>query len=173
MSMKPACAIDEYASSRLMFVCTMAARFPTASETHAMTANAIVHRSAWSGNATTSSRSASDERRRLRGSRHEGRDGSRRTFVDVRRPHVERRRRHLEPEADDDHRQAGQQEEVVAELLLRRGRCDFGEAELPRCAVDERRPEEQHRRAEAADDEVLEAGLQRALTTLTSYAQRM
>ena len=47
---------DEYASIRLMFRWTSAARFPTASDAHAITASAIVHRSSWFGNATLSTR---------------------------------------------------------------------------------------------------------------------
>ena len=59
MSRKPACAIEEYASSRLRLVWTMAARLPTASETHTMTASAIVQSSASPGNAVVRRRSAS------------------------------------------------------------------------------------------------------------------
>ena len=44
---------------------------------------------------------------------------------------------------------------------VRRG--DLGEAQLRRRAVDERRAEEEHGGAEAADDEVLEPGLERRL----------
>ena len=57
ISMKPACEIDEYASSRLTLRCASAARFPTASETHASTATAIVQTSSWPGKATTRIRS--------------------------------------------------------------------------------------------------------------------
>ena len=39
ISMYPACAIDEYASIRLMFVCVSAARFPTVIVTTESTAN--------------------------------------------------------------------------------------------------------------------------------------
>ena len=57
ISMKPACETDEYASRRFRFRCTSAARFPTASETHASTAIAIVQRCSCSGKATTRIRS--------------------------------------------------------------------------------------------------------------------
>jgi hypothetical protein len=57
ISKKPACATDEYASSRLTLVWTMAARLPTTSDTHTMTARAIVQSSASSGNAVVRSRS--------------------------------------------------------------------------------------------------------------------
>ena len=56
ISMKPACEIDEYASSRFTLRCTSAAMLPTASEMHAMTAIAHVHRSSSPGNAVTISR---------------------------------------------------------------------------------------------------------------------
>ena len=54
-----------------------------------------------------------DERRRLRRRRHERRHRGRRALVDVRRPHVERRRRRLEGEPGEDHRHAGDEERVV------------------------------------------------------------
>jgi hypothetical protein len=57
ISMNPACEIDEYASIRFTLRCTSAARFPIASEAHAMTATATVQRCAWSGNAVRSTRS--------------------------------------------------------------------------------------------------------------------
>ena len=50
--MKPACEIEEYASSRLTFDWTSAAMLPHASEITASTATAIVHTSRSSGNAT-------------------------------------------------------------------------------------------------------------------------
>ena len=55
--MKPACEIEEYASIRLIPVCTSAARFPTASEAQAITATAIVQRCASCGKAVVSTRS--------------------------------------------------------------------------------------------------------------------
>src|ERR687891_2930005 len=55
--MKPACEIDEKASRRLTSLCASAARLPHASETHAMTATAIVQMSLSSGNAVTRIRS--------------------------------------------------------------------------------------------------------------------
>ena len=100
-----------------------------------------------------------DERRCLRRRRHERGHRGRRALVDVRRPHVERRRRGLEAEAGDDHREPGEQEGVARRL----GGADRGEAELPGRAVDERGAEEQHRRPERADDQVLEPRLERGL----------
>ena len=57
ISMKPACEIDEYASMRLTFFCTSAARLPTTSEHTAITAIATVQSSAFGGNAVTRIRS--------------------------------------------------------------------------------------------------------------------
>ena len=108
ISMKPACDTDEYASSRFTFRCTSAARFPTASETHASTAIAIVQRCSCSGKADDEDPQRQDERSHLRRGGHERGHRGRRALVDVRRPHVERRRRGLEPEAGDQHRQPGQ-----------------------------------------------------------------
>ncbi len=82
----------------------------------------------------------------------------RRALVDVGRPHVERRRRDLEREPDEDHREPADEEELVR---LARGRGDLDEAELAGGAVDEGRAEEQDRRAEAPHDQVLEPRLER------------
>ena len=54
--MKPACEIEEYASSRFTSLCTSAARLPIASEAHASTAIAIRQTSSCAGNAVTSTR---------------------------------------------------------------------------------------------------------------------
>ena len=53
ISMKPACEIDEYASSRFTLRWPSAAMLPTASEMHAITANDHVQRLSSPGNATT------------------------------------------------------------------------------------------------------------------------
>src|SRR3990172_5072650 len=55
--MKPACEIEEYASSRFTSRCASAARLPHASEMHTSTATAIVQISLWSGKAVTRTRS--------------------------------------------------------------------------------------------------------------------
>ena len=75
---------------------------------------------------------------------------------------MKRRRGGLEAEAGDDHREPGEQEHVAGQSLARDRGGDPLERELPCRAVDEREAEEQHRRAEAADDEVLQARLERA-----------
>ena len=90
----------EYASIRLTFVCTTPTTVPTIIVTAAMTDSTGIH-CAWSG--SSGDRNTRDERRkrgRLDAGRHERRDDRRRAFVGVRRPHVERHRRHLEREAD-------------------------------------------------------------------------
>ncbi len=56
ISMKPACEIDEYASIRLTFVWTSAARFPIASDAQAITAIVTVQSRASCGKAVTSTR---------------------------------------------------------------------------------------------------------------------
>src|SRR5437868_14227250 len=57
--MKPACEIDEYASMRLTFRCTSAAKLPTTSDATAMPASAHDQRCSSDGNAVRSSRNAS------------------------------------------------------------------------------------------------------------------
>ena len=73
------------------------------------------------------------------------------------------RRRRLEAEPDDDHRQTRDEERVAGQVLVADRRGDAIERELAGRAVHERRAEQQHRRAESADDQVLEAGLERTL----------
>src|SRR3954447_6950970 len=96
-----------------------------------------------------------DERDRLRRRRHERGHRRRRAFIDIGRPHVERRGRCFEREARDQHRQPEHEERIV----LPPRRCDPGEVEPSGFAVDERRSEEQDRGPEAADDQVLESRL--------------
>src|SRR5215213_279211 len=54
--MNPACDTDEYARIRLTLRWRSAAMFPTASDTHAITAIATRHRSSFPGKAVTSTR---------------------------------------------------------------------------------------------------------------------
>ena len=112
-----------------------------------MTAIATVQRCASSGNAIVSTRSVSDERGRLRRRRHERRHRRRRALVDVGRPHVERRRRGLEAEPGDDHREPGRRAASRPQALRGDGVRDPAEAELARRAVDERRAEQEARRS--------------------------
>ena len=94
----------------------------------------------------------------LRGGGHERGHRRRRALVGVGRPHVEGRRRGLEREPDDDHRQADHEHRVAA--VAEGG--DLVEAQLARLSVDERGAEEERRRADGADDQVLQARLERA-----------
>ena len=126
ISMKPACETDEYASIRLTFSCVSAAMLPTASEMHAMIAIAHVQRRSLLRERGHEHAVGDDERGRLRRGRHERGHGRGRPLVHVRRPHVERRGRRLEPEAGDHHREADDEQRVVR---VRR-RADLVEAEL-------------------------------------------
>ena len=103
-----------------------------------------------------------DERRGLGRHRHEGGDRGRRTLVDVRRPLVEGGHRGLEGEPGGDHRRADQDDGVVA-VVSGEALGDPGEVGRARPAVEEREAVEHGRRADRADDQVLEARLQRAL----------
>ncbi len=101
------------------------------------------------------------ERRRLRGDRHERGDRGRGALVDVRRPLVEGRDRDLEGEADGDERDPDQDQRVVGEVGADAlsDRREVGGA--AGAAVDEGRAVEQGRRADRADDQVLEPRLER------------
>ena len=94
------------------------------------------------------------ERRDLHRHRHVGRDAGRRALVDVRRPLVERHRRDLEGEADEDESETGHRERPALP-----GRADPLEVGVAGRAVEERHPVEEKRAREAADQEVLEGGL--------------
>ena len=118
--MKPACEIDEYASSRFTSRCASAARFPQASEMHASTATAIVQISLCVRERGDEDAQHHDERGGLRRRRHERRDRGRSALVHVRRPHVERRGGDLEREPGEDHREPGEEERVVSRLVRRR-----------------------------------------------------
>ena len=116
-----------------------------------------------------------DARERRHGGAHEdgdagdlGRRGEerghrrRRALVDVRRPHVERHRRNLEAEADEQEHQPEHQADAGA--ALRRQIRDFGDAgEADRAgeAVDQRGAVEQHARRQRAQHEILQARFRR------------
>ena len=111
------------------------------------------------------------ERGGLGGHRHEGRDGCRRALVDVRRPLVERRHRRLEGQPGHHQRDAGEEEHVVAHLGARGG--DPREVGRARRPVQEREPVQQGGRADRADDQVLEARLERVLAPHVRRAQHV
>ena len=100
-----------------------------------------------------------DERRDLRRRRHERGHRRRRALVGVGRPHVERRRRGLEREA---RRSPSRGRARAASRVRGPAAAILSKPSWPVDAVDERRAEEQRRRADRADDQVLEPGLERA-----------
>jgi hypothetical protein len=130
---------------RLRSRCTSAPRFPTTSE-------AILV-----GEGDREHAQRHQQCDRLGRAGHEARDGRRGPLVDIGRPGVEGRRRGFEGEADDDHRQPGDQQQVAARHLA----GYLSEVERPGCAVDKRRAKDENRRAETAHDQVLEARLDR------------
>ena len=96
---------------------------------------------------------------RLHARGHERGDRRGRAVVDVGAPRVERHRRHLEAEADEQHGEADQQQRVVQGDRLGEQVLDLDQVGGPGGAVDHGDAVEEERRREAAEDEVLEAGL--------------
>ena len=125
--MKPACEIDEYARIRFTSRCASAPRFPQTSEIAASTATAIVHTSACSGNAVTSTRRVTTSAAVFVAADMNAVTEVGDALVHVRRPHVERRGRDLECEPGEDHREPGEEERVARRV----GGGDRGEAQLP------------------------------------------
>ena len=115
------------------------------------------------------------ERGRLGGGGHERGDRRRGALVDVGGPLVERRDRGLEGEADDHQRQPGQHHRVAEQAAGELPGGDrVGDArEVGRAggAVDQRQPVDQRGRADRADHQVLQPGLQRALAAVLRGAQ--
>ena len=97
----------------------------------------------------------------LGGRRHERGDRAGCALVDVGRPHVERHRRDLEPEADDQQRDAGEQRAVLVERVPGEEARDPGEGGGAGRAVHQRHAVEEDRRREGAEHEVLDAGFLR------------
>ena len=156
---------------RLTDDCPIAPTLPITIVVTASTASAGAHSCRRADQRHVEQPQQDPERRRLRRHRHERGDRRRRALVDVRRPLVERRDRRLEREAGDDQRERGQEQRVVAHLADRvRDRGEVGRAGR---AVEQREPVEQHRRAERADDQVLEARLERVLAPQLGRAQHV
>ena len=155
--MNPACEIDEYASSRFTSRCASAARFPQASEMHAITATAIVQTSASLGNAVTSTR-----RKTTSAAVFVAADMN--AVTEVGAPWYTSGVHMWNGAAETLNARPAR---IIASPARRNASSvgsavgDLGEADLAGRAVDERGAEEEHRRAEAADDQVLEAGLER------------
>ena len=95
----------------------------------------------------------------LGGRGEEGGHRGGRAFVDVRRPHVERRGRDLEGEARDDEHQPEQQ--TQRDMAVGRRLDDAGEVRGAGEAIGQRGAIEQQARAERAQHEILQAGLGR------------
>ncbi len=93
--------------------------------------------------------------------RHERGHRGGRALVHVGRPHVERRGRDLEAEADQQQGEADEQHAVVEEHDAREELRDAGEVRGAGGAVDERDAVEEDGRREGAEQEVLEPGLLR------------
>ncbi len=98
----------------------------------------------------------------LHGRGHEPGDGRGGTLVDVGRPGVERHRRHLEAEADDQQHDAAEQQQVVAEGVGGEEVGDLDQVGRARGAVAEGDAVQEERRREATQHEVLDGGLARA-----------
>ena len=94
------------------------------------------------------------DRRRLGPHRHERGDRDRGPLVHVGRPHVERRSRDLEGEADA-HQDDAQQDQRVGAGRVAEALRDVGDHGRPRAAVDERHPVKHERAREPADQQVL------------------
>ena len=114
--------MDEYAISRLMFFCPMAAKEPSAIEAMATNTMICCHCTAMVGNA----RHGDAHEQRHGGDFGRGgkerRDRGRRALIDVRRPHMERHRRDLEAEPGEQEHETERQ----AEPALRGGLRDAG-----------------------------------------------
>ena len=95
---------------------------------------------------------------RLGGDRHETGHWGRGAGVDIRGPGVERYRTHLEQQPDGQHHQAGQQQHR-RRLIGDDGLRHTGVGESTRVAVQQRHTEQEERRTERAEQEVLQRGL--------------
>ena len=157
--MKPAWLIDEYASMRLTLRCTSASAAPTSVVRTISTQRIGRHVSSCVPSAEMSTRISARERTDLDDRGHEAGDRRRRPLVDVGRPEVERHRRDLEGEADEQQgaagvEQAGAQQDVPAEEVR-----DRRQVRRARRAVDQGRAVDEDRRGEPAEQEVLQRGL--------------
>ena len=90
---------------------------------------------------------------------HEGHHRGRRTLIDVGSPGVERSRRDLETEPDEQHRHARHQQPVLDKTVLLEEVSDHDQVRGADGAVGQGDAVQQERRGERAEDEVLETGL--------------
>ena len=171
ISRKPACAIDEYASSRFMLVWVSAATLPSVmvrTETSIRSAGQSIPPERSHGPCPGDGQRAVEEAQRdrepgrLRQHRQERRHRGRGALVHVGAPEVERHRRDLEAESGQRQERRRVHGEAIGvgnaagEVLLeprqRRG---------PREAVEDREPVEHRARRGRAEQDVLERGLVR------------
>ena len=133
ISMKPACEIDEYASIRLRLRLHERGEVPDRErgagdrrDRHRpeVAPPAGTRSPARAASATSAAVFVAADMKAV--------TGRRRALVDVGRPHVERRRRGLEPEPDDDHRQSGDEQRIVARGPAPTTRRDLVEARARR-----------------------------------------
>ena len=151
----------EYASIRLTFDCATPTTVPTIIVAAAtIQTNGDPTRAAQRlERATRNTRDERRERRGLHARGHEAGDRRRRAFVGVGRPHVERHRRHLEREPDE--------QQAERQQLHRRGRqrlrgnqaADPVELRAAGHAVRERDAVEEERARERAEQEIFERRL--------------
>ena len=148
---------------RLTSDCTMAITEPTAIVTIATAQSTGRPVPPRVGDGDVSDPQQRAERGDLGARRHEAGDRGRRALVDVRRPDVERRGADLEQQADGEQRDAEEQQRLAAERHVPARAADRAgdgrQADGVGVAVDEGRAEEEERRRERAEQEVLQARL--------------
>ena len=118
-----------------------------------------VTQSAWSGAHGDQDAEERAEGRRLRAGGDERRHRGRRPLVDVGRPLVEGHGRGLEPEPDQEERQAREDHRVAGRARRRQRRAEAREVGRARRAVEERDPVQEEAAGEGAEQEVLQRGL--------------
>ena len=96
-----------------------------------------------------------DQARALGRDRQVGDGGRRHALVDVGRPRVERRERHLESETDQQKQEPERHERIRSQVGAREG----GDPDAARLSEEERDPVERERRSERSGQEILQAGL--------------
>ena len=109
----------------------------------------------------------------LGGDGHERGHGCGRALIHVWRPLVKRRDRCLEAQPGDAQRDADERERVAGEPAARERARDGGEVGVAGGAVDHGDAVQQRGRADSADDQVLEAGLERVLAPQFAGAQHV
>ena len=101
------------------------------------------------------------ERGTLHCRRHISGDRCWRSFISVGRPHVERGRGYLEAEADQDQRDADEQQAVVLEAEAEDAALDLDEVRRAGGTVDQRCPVQKERRRESTKQKVFDRSFRR------------